>query len=258
MNKAKLIDINNRALEIVECYQNIKTPKGVCVPTPYFINAVETIYRKVFADVGVEIELINNAIKKIREGATPLGSMVGKGTPQQIEKDLAKLAEYMKDRYKVEIEEYPICEIQGFMKSYHIGIDCSGFVYNVLKYAFGDNLFNSVSKMLKWQDSENKRATRVGVFVFNTDNLHTVSNYSQLQPLDLAIFKDNTHMGVILNRANVLYLVDSSTGRGGITFSEVLFKDNDTVEFEDRDIWNARIPDDLLFKRFSQLEKDND
>lgn len=74
------------------------------------------------------------------------------------------------------------------------------YIYNVLNKAFDDKNFN---KSLNWGDPEKMEASKASVDIFAGNASDLITDLSDIQPLDLILFKSNDgiyiHMTMIID-----------------------------------------------------------
>lgn len=222
---------NQILLDVADQYLHI-TYQNIVVPVPYFINTAEQIYKQVMGNVGIESDKVNSAITTIKEGKTPLGSTGGKGSPQEITRDLERLMVYLD-----ELGYHPTSEmhVRSWMAEMHVGLDCAGYIYNILLEVQNQTGVNIIDK-LAWKDVTNKRPSHAGAFIFDAIQLEQVDDYRNLKPLDILIFDDHTHVGILCDYKNGLYLTDCSMGKNGISFSKLVWQGNDLI-IENSESW---------------------
>lgn len=218
ITSSQLLKLNEKGFKVVKSYQNISIGSKY-VSTPYFINTVEGEYSKAMRKAGVRDDLILKTMNIIKSGNTLIGKYRGKGSPQEIEEDLQRLSIHLRTK-NFDLEKQPIFVIREFMKTFHIGIDCSGFVYNLL-LLIDPGLFEKLKGNLDWPKFEWDKgvvqsASRAGTKVFNSDRLITVDAVTEIQPLDLVIWKDNSHMGILLEVKGDMCLAHSSPDEDGV------------------------------------------
>lgn len=242
---------NKLVLDLVDQYQNLET-MGLKTTTPYFINSVEQIYKRLLSNVGIDGEVINNALAPIRRGETMLGAFGGKGSPSDLESDIERL---FKSEYpeKTDFSDFVSQDfIHDYLKTYHIGLDCSGLIYNItLELERNLNLF--LQELLAWSDRDSKRPSHAGTFIFDSPKLKTIFQVSDLQPLDLLITSTNDHIGIVVSKDDGLCLLDSSMGKN-IAFSKLIITESahaSSVEVKDYDYWTKQFSDiSVTIKRF--------
>lgn len=214
MNK-NLWKANKIALELTDSYQNIKYGDLV-VPVPYFINIAEQEYKKAMLDIGLTKEEIKKITEYVKAGKTALGAYGGKGSPEELDEDVSRLVEELKEmRFVPKTEDH----LRDWMKQMHIGLDCSGYVYNVFK-KIEEMLDIEILSEFVWAEPETKKPTHAGVFIFDSDNLETINDFN-LKSLDILIFDDYSHVGIVLEVESDLKLVDCSMGNDGIFFHDL-------------------------------------
>ena len=220
---------NEILIELAEKYQNIKY-KDICVPVPYFINTAEQIYKQEMSTIGIERETISKILQRIKDGKTPLGSGVGKGSPEEITRSLERLMVYLG-----EIGYYPKTEVyvRGWMAEMHIGLECSGYVCNILA-AIENSLGIEILKQLAWREPETKKPSHAGAFIFDSERLTEITDYEDLKPLDMFILRDHSHMGILAEYKGDLCFNDCAMEMNGISFNR-LFRDGDSYVIEGRD-----------------------
>jgi hypothetical protein len=107
-------------IKVINEYLNLQLG-GKSVPCPYYMN-----------------------VRKDRMGLTAL---LGKGNPGEIEREVkvwAKLRGF-------DLEAASISQIRDFMRGKGIGIDCSGFIANVLSYWLFITTSKKLVKYMKFQ-----------------------------------------------------------------------------------------------------------
>lgn len=228
-----LTKANKILIDVANKYQNIKY-EDISVSVPYFINSAEQAYKKVMLEVGIGQENINELIKVIRSGNTPLGSGGGKGSPEIITSDLERLLKHInKQGY---YPKKPV-HIRTWMTTMHIGLDCSGYIFNIID-SIQENLELNLLSKLKWQNPSEIRPSLAGVSVFDSEEFEQVTNYDELKPIDMLIPKDHLHIGILCELNNELMLTECSMGKNGITFSKVV-KNNNDLKVENSDGWTS-------------------
>ncbi len=219
------------ANELVSRYQNLKI-YGELVCTAYSINNVEPVIKKLLLNAKVSDEVIENIHKQYKNREVPFGWYRGKGLPEELEDAVLKIAQEHDINLKTATPE----GIREFMKLYGIGVDCSGFVYQVLAYAFEklgmlDEFINSLS----WVDNEKRGVTYAGVSVFVGDASFAVKP-SEIKSLDLILIKRNgnyPHIALVIEIDNKLFLTQSNLDSipSGVTLSEIKIEKNGNPKF---------------------------
>lgn len=183
--------------------------KKICAP--YFINEFEMEMLELMNSVGVPKELIIKTHEEFKKNGTNFGWFRGKATPEEIKKSITDLNKKM--NYRLENANIPV--IVEVMKFHGIGVDCSGFVYNVLQYAFEKNGNKDVlNSTLAWQDTKKDRNVyRAGAFTF-AGNASVFVKPENLQSLDLLLKKNEvgkySHVALVLKKNEDFHLCHTS------------------------------------------------
>lgn len=238
---------NRTLLNLTNRYQNIPY-ESLKIPVPYFINTAEQAYTQAMKEVGIGVSFIKKTIQFIKDGKTLLGSGGGKGSPEQITEDLKRLMESL-----VEQGYHPttVGTIRKWMKEMHVGLDCSGYIYNILVSIEKAQSIETLRR-LAWADPESTKPSHAGAFIFDSKNLREVKEYADLLPLDLFIRRDHTHVGILTEIDGNLFLADCSMGKGGITYSRLHLSGNDLV-VENYDSWTSCLRDGGVIIRRLEL-----
>jgi hypothetical protein len=170
---------------------------------------------------GIEKDLVDQTFKTIRENKTPLHGQSGKGTPKEIEDGLAKLSNYWLSK-NVSFADKSNELIRAFMKEFHLGVDCSGFVFNIFRMSLEENV-EEFLQMLAWTNLNNKTVMQASCKVFNSSQLQDVAKLEDAQPLDI-VLRGNSHIGIILEQDSKLFLADSSMEMDGVWLSPLDIK----------------------------------
>ena len=154
---------------------------------------------------GVRCPYFNNA--RLRQRGQ-LKALIGKGTPQEIIEEAKIISvQYRKDIFdkngvfNAHIEhpaEHEQAEcIRQFLVDNNLGVDCSGFVTNVLqKHLLEARGLNLVKKLfiiskknfLRWLISRLRPVEQIGVNVYANDkNTDTINKLGEIQPADLIV-----------------------------------------------------------------------
>lgn len=179
---ADMDSLNAHALQQVYAYQNLDF-YGKKVNTPYFRN----IYAK-------------NMLTKVTSAITTSAIGYGKGKGKLLPQELRAATLMAAQRENLDLEKCSAAKIQNLMKLWGLGVDCSGFIYNVLSL----NLKLGVFK------------TGVAEFV------HYSSDAKIPQQLDILIENDNSHIKLLVNKAEGLYVAESSLNRGGVVIEKFI------------------------------------
>lgn len=224
-------DANKLAFILTNKYRNIRY-KNLNLPVPYFINTAEQEYKKAMLSSGIKQNHIRKVMELIKNGQTALGSTGGKGSPEEIEKDLDRLMSKLeKMGFRPKTKRY----IRRWMKEMHIGLDCSGYVYNILKN-IEETLKIDILNTLAWEDQNTKEPSHAGAFIFDSDNLETITD-KNFKPLDILVFKNHRHVGILLETSGKLYLADCSMGRDGISLYDFNISEGE-ISIKNSSAWN--------------------
>lgn len=194
--------LNVRANEVIDKYLNLKL-FGKNIKTPYYINHIDLMYRKLMKDKGVSVEVITKVKEGYKNKEVNYGWYRGKGTPEEIEESTMKLSENLQINLNGASEE----GILDFIKLYGLGVDCSGFVYNVFSYTFSEADIN-LDNILNFPDSRKVGVNYAGTSVFyNSSKLVSIKD---IQPLDMVFINKQDHVGVVTQIKDKFYLSHSS------------------------------------------------
>ncbi len=199
-------ELNRHALDQVAKYQNLEL-FGTKVSTPYYTNNIEPLFLKLMRELQIEEKLVEIVHQKYKQRQIPFGWYRGKGTPEQISQATIELAALLDFKPRTAIAK----KTQGFMYLYGIGVDCSGFVYNVLKYAF-TQVGKNIDEVSFWKDPKKTGADKAGTEYFfnNSSKLDT----QLARPLDILLDKKLSHVKLLLNINGTLHMVESTLGYG--------------------------------------------
>jgi hypothetical protein len=194
----------------IDDYKGLKI-NGKLVSTPYYINSFEQNFNSLLKKAQVSEEQMKQIHQMYKDREIPYGWYRGKGTPEELEASVPILAEKV-DFILENANEYGIVE---FMKLFGLGVDCSGFVFNVLKYAFEkEGRLDWFMQQLAWTNSEKRGVNYAGVFVFASEKLPII-NPSDIRPLDLLLLKSRStgqyvHMALAYEDNSQLQIAESS------------------------------------------------
>jgi hypothetical protein len=203
--------LNELALEYAQRYQNL--PIGAeKVSAPFYSNDIGLLYGNVMLEAGIDISEIDAVFKRFNNNAVPYGWYRGKATPDQLVEATYGIAQ----EWDLDICNAPRDIVTEFMKSAGLGIDCSGFVFNTLSYAYDalgmkDKFLDSLS----WIGGE-RNAFKAGVFSFAGKS--KVVNHKEAEPLDVIVLRSVrtdrfAHVALILEKGGVLTVAQSTIGR---------------------------------------------
>lgn len=211
----KLEVLNNFAWERVRQYQGLKIANFE-VSTPFFSNDVALQFKQTMLKVGLSAEEIRRVFTVYNNNGISFGWYRGKGTPEQI----AFAAEKIAKEWGLDLRRAATPEvIIEFMKAAGLGIDCSGFVYQTLKYAFDKtNNFELLAKTLNWKsccDVGNEYLANIESF---TGSASCVVNPVDIRPIDIIAIQDSlrqsySHMALILEKDGKWMVAQSVIGQ---------------------------------------------
>jgi hypothetical protein len=235
---------NEIAVEITKKYQKLKY-KDLTFPVPYFINIAEQEYKKAMKLAGIPDEDMRKAITLVKDGKTFLGSTGGKGSPEEIGKDLIRLMEGLET---LGYKPRSVKHIRRWMTEMHVGLACAGYVYNVIRAIELDQNVELL-KLMAWVNPDAMKPSHAGAFIFDSPQLNEITDYSDLKPLDIVVRRDHTHVGILLDYENVLSLADCAMVLNGLRVRRVTVSGKD-VTVEDSPGWNRHIASgEVIFRR---------
>lgn len=201
--------LNKHALKRFEDYSSLNI-YGHKVAAPYFRNFIGLYFDRLQKKAGIS----NSKIMKTRElyakKVIPFGWERGKGKPEELEKAVKGISE----RVGISLKNSTQSGIRHFMHLFGIGIDCSGFVYEVLRYVFEkigkEDMF---IQSLNWKDSSKQRASWANTRVF-LDKASSLIEPQDVKEFDLVFRKSAkgryNHIGLILKKGRDLFLIQSA------------------------------------------------
>ncbi|HEC65928.1 MAG TPA: hypothetical protein ENI23_11595 [bacterium] len=241
--------LNKYALKRFDDYQNLDI-RGVEVSSPYYSNNVEYLFLDMMERAGVtgtKRQKVHNLYKTRKVSH---GWYRGKGTPEQIidaTKQIAKDA-------GINLRNATDKGIRAYMFQFSLGIDCSGLIYELLRYSFKRvKKLTEFKASLNWEDPKKKRASRAGTFIFGEPASIRIEP-DEIRPLDFVMKKNlkdqkYTHMGMILRKKGKgLVVVQSSmsTSPNGVNMSKIRIVNN-VPKFEFKPTFS--VPWEKHFKR---------
>ncbi|MFB6181955.1 MAG: NlpC/P60 family protein [Candidatus Magasanikbacteria bacterium] len=197
--------LNQHITKRIKGYLNL----NICdfsVRAPYHINFVENQTKELIANLGISDKKIKEFHREFKNQAIEYGWGLGKSTPEELEEYGEKLV----DLYDLDQSNLTKRGLRKLMGLHGIGVDCSGFVYQVLDYAFSQvGKENKFIQSLKWE-SDKIGVTRADVDLFNQSSREI--DLSQIQPGDLVIInkEEDKHCGVVFQKEEQTYIAHSS------------------------------------------------
>lgn len=194
---------------------------GKKIACPYFTNHVGMSFIKAMKMAGIEEAVRRKIMTVYNSNQLPYGWFRGKGTPEQIEAAAAGIA----GMEEIDLEKATTAGIREFMGVYGLGVDCSGFVYNILTGA-GVKLEREVFK--------------AGAFTF-AGKASTQITVEELQSTDLILIKkangEYSHVALVLEKGGELWICQSTStaSPAGVTVSKyaVGFRPDLGTDWED-------------------------
>ena len=200
--------LNKYCLHTVREYKLLNI-YGKKVAAPYFMNIVERLFYDMMRRAEISESQIEKLHKIYKSRIYPFAWFRGKGSPTEISSATMKISK----KVGINLHNASPSIIREFMKLYGLGIDCSGFVYQVLWYAFNRiGELKIFKNSLNWEDRRKQTASRAGVFVF-TKNSSIIIPPKNVRELDLIIIKSKEytldHIALILTHNNELIVTQS-------------------------------------------------
>lgn len=220
--------LNKFALKRIQDYQGLRIARRK-INCPYFINNFDNFLTDLLKDGGGSNKVLKTIIQAYHQRSIPFGWYLGKGTPEEITEATKRVAE----EWEISLDKASEQGIVEFMKLAGLGIDCSGFIYNVVTYAFNRiNKLEELKNSLNWI-SKTKTAEFAGAFIFD-DKASEKIPLASLQPLDLVLIKNKgltIHLGIFIRKEKELKYAQSNfnTVPSGVTISDFFIKDQTPI-----------------------------
>ena len=194
-------ELNAKAWERVKRYLNLRVGKWR-IAAPYFTNDVGRYFGQMMREAGLTPGEIKAVFAKYNDNQVPWGWFRGKGTPEQLEMATAQIAGSAGVDWETATEE----GAREFMRLHGLGVDCSGFAYNVLANSLGEE---KLWGCLNWEGQE-KSVYKAGAKAF-ADRGTKVVQQGELGPLDLIYLENpDSHVVVILEKDGRLWTAQST------------------------------------------------
>ncbi len=180
------------------------------IPTPYYINSIQGHFSEIFNMVGIPSEKIIEIWRIYKSNKFPYGRYRGKGTPEEIEDAVIKVSTAV----GLPLDNSSIEVILNFMKLYGLGVDCSGYVYNLLSSAFKkiEGSDQQLKASLNWMAKSKRDVWNAGAFAF-AGKASVLVTPERLQPLDLILLKDKdqkyVHVALVIKHNGKLLITQS-------------------------------------------------
>jgi hypothetical protein len=249
--------LNKFAIERAQRYENLNV-RGVTITSPYFQNFLQGELVLLEKAAGVSDDQIAKIHESFANRGTTFAWGRGKGKPEELEAYISELLDLYEYNLQPGQEEglKELCLMRG------VGVDCSGYVYELLRYSFeklgvGEVQFIDESA---WDDPNKTGEMRAGARIFAASSGKI--NPKDIQPLDLIIKKDSkgivTHIAIILQEGNS-WVVSEATLAGGARTNELEISDghpNFKADPHLGDHWNQLYKDGHLeFRRLNIFKK---
>lgn len=256
MNK----DFTTHLQQRIDDYLHIKVGKHT-FPAPYFINFPAMAFIQIFAEVGIPVEKIQEIKDIYKSGKYLYGLHGGKARPEE----LVAAAERILQESSLEPNGCKAEGIVELMKANGIGVDCSGMVYEVLRYSAEKiDEEEKFKQTLNWSDLNKMTASRAGTFIFMGEASDEV-NPSEIRSADLIVSIDKNgsydHVGIFIEKEKKLLLAHSTLQAipVGMRIQEVHIENGKVVDFGIDPIFGKRWEElveegRLVFRRLRYLE----
>jgi hypothetical protein len=178
---------------------------GKKITAPYYTNYVATKTRKSLLEYGLTESQSRDYFKIYNSNSDLYGLYRGKGTPEQLVMGINRIAE---DK-KVDLEKASGKGILMMMYDFGLGVDCSGFVFNVLFSVVGQRLVEG----LDWGQDSRHDVNRAGAFTF-AGKASEVVDVNDVGGGDVIVLRngaDVTHVALIVESEDKLYVAQSTS-----------------------------------------------
>jgi len=204
--------VTELAWKVVDRYLNLEVAgKKICCP--YFTNHAGMCFIKAMKMAGIEEAERRKIMTAYNSNQLPYGWFRGKGTPEQIEEATTGIAKME----EVDLDKATAAGIGEFMRVYGLGVDCSGFVYNVLTGAG-----------IKFE----REVFKAGAFTFAGKVSRQITD-QEVQSTDLILVKkingEYSHVALVLEKGGELWICQSTSrvSPAGVVVSK--FTDRETM-----------------------------
>jgi len=195
--------LNKHVNDRINHYQNLVI-YGKKILTPYYVNYIGIDFMRLLEKAEIDKEQIRKVKDMYKNREVSYGWYRGKGTPEELENAVVELSEKVNSN----LQKATPKGIREFMKLYGLGVDCSGFVFNVLNHAFEkENKLDLFLNSLNWGDPEKKQVNYAGDHVFK-EKASTKIKISDVQPLDLVCSKE--HIAIMVEISKELFVAQSA------------------------------------------------
>jgi len=220
-------ELNRFVFQEAEHYRKLQI-FGCEIICPYYINRPVSYLIDLMRSVGIDDSKIAEFYGEFKENNAPYGWHQGKGTALQIEETVKHFLPYAGfGRPKITSEG-----LRDLMRLRGIGVDCSGFVFNVLAEGFKKlGLEKELIKSISWRDNNKQNVFQADVKAFYNSSFPV--DLSDLKPLDIAIMENQGHIAILLNDPDGYLKVYQSTpwcSPSGVNVSNIMITD-EKIEF---------------------------
>jgi hypothetical protein len=189
-----LQEMTKKAWERVDRYLNLQIG-GKKIVCPYFTNHAGFYFIQAMREAGLDLETGMKVMKVYNSNRLPYGWFRGKGTPEQIEEAAVEIA----GMEEINLDKATAAGIVEFLRVYGLGVDCSGFVYNVLTGAG-----------IKFE----LEVFKAGAFTFAGKASEQITD-NELQSTDLILIKkisgEYSHVALVLEKEGELWICQSTS-----------------------------------------------
>lgn len=201
--------LNAYCLERLHHYQQLRAGKTI-VNTPYYINLLPLALFQQLSTIDIPPESLRQVKDTYKDISFGYAYKQGKGTPEEIEEGIEQLT----DTFNLNLDTATPQGILNYMAIAGLGIDCSGLVYELLRYSFEQpGLESAFNESLNWRDKTKMAASSAGCFIFE-DTATTEIAPKDLQPLDLVLIynsnRECVHIALVVEIEGRLHLVQST------------------------------------------------
>ncbi len=203
-----LQQLNQFSLESVTSFQNIQA-FGTAANTPYYINNIEYYINELLQKAQVTQDKITQINNDYQNRGVLYGWYLGKGNPQQITESVIKMTQQI-GFDSTGMTSYGLASLLNF---FGLGVDCSGFVYQVMLHAFTEiDKREEFINSLNWTDPTQKGPNYAGVSVF-TGSASTEIAPHDARAMDIVVLGtdgDFDHIGMFVEEDGQLMLAQSN------------------------------------------------
>ena len=204
--------LKQHILQRIDDYSNLNIG-GKKIVAPYYIANYQMSLIAALKEAGVTDEMIGGLKENTADHSLHYAYFSGKGTPQQIVTAVEHLAEY----YEVDLSQSSESWIRNFMLFCGIGVDCSGFVYEIFRYGFEEQgHVDEFNNSLSWAQPVVIKPTRAGTFIFGGESSEIVEP-GEVRDMDHILFYSEDgvteHIGIVIESDEQYYMVHSTFSR---------------------------------------------